>query len=77
MLSVTLGLRIHLLTERRVRANGDRIGGYDSFARKGFDREPGRYAPVPRALHRIAEVREQQGLSLQSLSRRMGIEFVN
>ncbi|MFN7843827.1 MAG: helix-turn-helix domain-containing protein [Pirellula sp.] len=27
-----------------------------------------------RALHRIAEVREQQGLSLQSLSRRMGLD---
>lgn len=31
-------------------------------------------APAADALHRIAKVREQQGLSLQTLSRRMGVD---
>ena len=31
-------------------------------------------APATHALHRIAEVREQQGVTLQSLSRRMGVD---
>lgn len=42
--------------------------GRVSIANQGDD------TSATRALHRIAEVREQQGLSLQSLSRRMGVD---